>query len=118
METVKVMMELPALPEGWEYTGECRHPLKGEHYFYTSGTTIQCAGHDFTEQRQCIVRKVKWKPADGEKFYYVTAMMDVSRATYCTINAADLAESAGNCFKTQEEAEVVASKFKKILAGE
>lgn len=118
METVKVMVEMPALPEGWEYTGEFRLPLKGEIYFYPYGGTIQRAGHDFTEQRQYIVRKAKWKPADGEKFYYVTAMMDVSRATYCTINAADLAESAGNCFKTREEAEVAASKFKKILAGE
>lgn len=118
METVKVMMELPALPEGWEYTGEFRLPLHGERYFCIHSSKIELAGLYLPEHRQYIVRKAKWKPANGEKFYYVTAMMDVSRATYCPINAADLAESAGNCFKTREEAEVVASKFKKILAGE
>ena len=117
METVKVMVEMPALQEGWEYTGEFRLPLKGESYFYPYGGTIQRAGHDFTEQRQYIVRKAKWKPADGEKFYYVTAMMDVSRATHFSVNSSYMVYG-GNCFKTREEAEVAASKFKKILAGE
>lgn len=106
METVKVTTELPALPEGWEYTGEFRVPLKGE------------AGADLSEQCQFIVRKVKWKPAIGERFYYVTPVTgiswDIARQAYL---GEDLA-SSGNCFKTREEAEVAASKFKKILAGE
>lgn len=33
MQNITVLMELPAPPDGWNYTGEFRIPEKGESYF-------------------------------------------------------------------------------------
>lgn len=112
METVKVMMELPALPEGWEYTGEFRPPEDGEHFF-NNPAIAQAVGVYYCCKH--IVRKAKWVPVQGEYYYWVRANGKVERWNCCTD---DKLVAFGNCFKTREEAEVVASKFKKLLAGE
>lgn len=113
METVKVTVELPALPEGWEYTGEFRLPERGEYYSYNAKPTL--VELDFMHGLSLIIRKAKWKPVYGEYYYFVKANGKVAGWTCRTY---DMRVVVGNCFKTREEAEVVASKFKNILAGE
>jgi hypothetical protein len=55
--TVNVEISLPALPEGYEYTGEYRKPKAGEH-FLTYQEKIDQAGFDFATNSYAIVRRV------------------------------------------------------------
>ena len=54
--TVKVEMELPAPPEGYEYTGEYRRPLEGEIHLDCAGVS-KTATHDYVVSSYPILRK-------------------------------------------------------------
>jgi len=51
----KIEMDMPELPDGWEYTGECRVPVDGE---------LPRNDVEFSSLCCPIVRRVqKWRPA-------------------------------------------------------
>lgn len=56
---VRVMLDLPGLPEGYEYTGEFRVPKRDELYA-VDGTVLNV--HEVTPQ---LIVKVRWIPPKG-----------------------------------------------------
>lgn len=61
----KITMDMPDLPDGWEYTGEWRHPKEGERYMFTDDVLGQPsrAAVDFQSLPYPIVRR-KWSPPE------------------------------------------------------
>ncbi len=58
---VKVEMELPELPEGYEYTGEYR-PARADEW-HMDGNDELSQSYDTTMGSYLIVRKSKWRKA-------------------------------------------------------
>lgn len=57
-----------------------------------------------------------WRPEEGEWYWYVSDSFAAGSTTYIPNSYCDAARIAtGNCFRTKEEAEAMAEKFKKIL---
>lgn len=60
----------------------------------------------------------KWKPKENDSYYYIDHYADIVPDTWdgCNVDAARY--NFGNCFRTEEEAKVMAEKVKKLLKGE
>lgn len=58
-----------------------------------------------------------WKPAIGEGYWYVGRLLmpDIETNDGCFID--DELINSGNCFKTKEEAQAMADKFKEVIKG-
>ena len=114
MKTVKIEMELPEPPEGFEYTGEYRVPNHAEPYLCES--VAYCNnGHSKCPEPVFILRKKRWRAEQGEYFWYVTTMtgcLDKAQDRWCM---ADSLYAIGNYFQTQEQAQQALDKFKQIL---
>lgn len=91
---MKVTVELPELPEGWEYTGEYRVAKNGE--------CIQCYDGEPCLQDGTIVglhhiiRKTKWTPEDGKRYWQVVF--------YCFFDQYNQLNPHAVAFKTQADA--------------
>lgn len=59
-----------------------------------------------------------WKPAVGEDYWLVGESFEPIRETNDGVPGDDEIINSGNCFKTKEEAQAVADKFRKLLNGE
>lgn len=59
----------------------------------------------------------KWRPKDGEDYYYIISNGIVHLSTWFDYKVDNSRFSIGNCFKTKEEAEIMAEKFIKLLKG-
>ncbi len=113
-DTIEVKMNMPKPPEGYEYTGEYRPAKEDEPWIDPDsgvliGETVACFP---------ILRKTKWKPEEGERYYFVDEMMDVQSYHYESADLDNFLITAGNCFKTQEEAHEMAAKFRKVLQND
>lgn len=64
--------------------------------------------------------KVKWIPAIGEQFYYIstTPTLKARALTYFSEGALKEMADVGNCFRTKEDAEEKVEKIKEVLKGE
>lgn len=60
----------------------------------------------------------KWKPKFDEAYWVITTSGDVNFFIWREGSADKDLFNFGNCFKTKEEAETMAEKFKKLLKGE
>lgn len=67
---MKVEMDMPELPDGWEYTGEVRNVLDGEHYYSGSGIVKWDMGWSQTHSKYPIVRRKPFRIEVGK--WYVT----------------------------------------------
>ena len=119
--TVAVLMNMPVLPDGWEYTGEYRiakeneitaNPFEKEHNMIKKVETYETAG------RMPIVKKKRWRAERHQDYEYITQLGLVMTSTE-TADAEDILRyNAGNYYKpgldsTKEKAE----KIKQILKG-
>lgn len=77
-KTVKVSMELPELPEGYEYTGEYRAAGKGEYYL-VGDSDIETWTRDFpTGSEYPIIRKCEvWRDATAQDVYSALSGVEV-----------------------------------------
>lgn len=57
----------------------------------------------------------KWKPNDNEEYYYILSDGKVRSCAWLDDEIDTSRFIIGNCFKTKEEAEAIAEKFKKLL---
>lgn len=57
----------------------------------------------------------KWKPNDNEEYYYILSDGKVRSCAWLDDEIDNSRFSIGNCFKTEEEAEAMAEKLKKLL---
>ena len=78
-------------------------------------------GVTYTDVKREVEKvKVKWRPAIGEQFYYIstTPTIKARALTYFTEGALKEMTDAGNYFRTKEDAEEKIEKIKEILKGE
>lgn len=61
------------------------------------------------------MKKKKWKPGFGERYYLADSVGRVGVDKNDNIFIDNLRIKSGNCFKTKKEAEAVAKKIRKIL---
>lgn len=60
--------------------------------------------------------KKKWHPKEGEDFYCILSLFDVVCYTYRQkVELCEAFYKLGNCFRTKEEAEEMAEKFRELL---
>lgn len=68
------------------------------------------------EKKQLV--KWRWKPKNEEAYYFIDTNTSVYEIAYDENNINDSINfEVGNCFRTREEAEAMAKKFKKLLKG-
>lgn len=58
-----------------------------------------------------------WKPAVGEDYWFVAAAIMPARDTNDGCYIDDCNINSGNCFKTKDEAQAMADKFKAVIRG-
>lgn len=68
-----------------------------------------------TEKKQLV--DWKWQPEIEEYYYYISSIGKISRTTYLDTNSDRASCKIGNCFRTAEEAEEMAEKYKQLLEG-
>lgn len=68
-----------------------------------------------TEKKQLV--DWKWQPKSKEYYYYISSIGKISRTTYLDTNSDRASCKIGNCFRTAEEAEEMAEKYKQLLKG-
>lgn len=73
-------------------------------------------GKDWDVKKRLLVNW-KYKPKDGEDYYYIISNGIVHLSTWFDYKVDNSRFSIGNCFKTKEEAEIMAEKFIKLLKG-
>lgn len=77
---------------------------------------LHSIGKDWDAEKKQLV-DWKWKPKDGEDYYYILSNGIVHLSTWFDYKVDNSRFSIGNCFKTKEEAEIMAEKFIKLLKG-
>lgn len=75
---------------------------------------LHSIGKDWDSENKQLV-KWKWRPKDGEGYYYIFSNGIVHLSTWFNDKVDNSRFSIGNYFKTKEEAEVMAEKIKKLL---
>lgn len=97
------------------YTGNFRLATKSE--ITQLHEHLHAIGKDWDAEKKQLV-DWKWKPKENDSYYYIDHYADIVPDTWdgCNVDAARY--SFGNCFRTEEEAKVMAEKVKKLLKGE
>lgn len=62
--------------------------------------------------------KVKWRPAENDRYYYIREIGDISSCFWSELSWDYYRFVFNNCFKTKEEAEEKLEKIKEVLKGE
>lgn len=104
--------------EGWQY-----YKLIGDNMYYAdkliaSNITVENALADDWEivgERE-VVEEPKWKPREGELYFYINSNGEIEYRYYKNRNINDKRRicNIGNYFKTDEEAEHMVEKLKVI----
>ncbi len=77
-KTVKVSMELPELPEGFEYTGEYRKVMSGDYYLDLRNKVSQWESDFVCTFEYPIIRKCEvWRDATAQDIYEVLSGKEV-----------------------------------------
>lgn len=62
-----------------------------------------------------FLKKKKWVPKEGEMYWYVSSLGEVFRVEHFNSKFDNDMLNFGNCFKTKEEAAMMASKIRQVL---
>ena len=111
---MKVQIELPEPPEGYEYTGEFRVPKKNEWTLLMESEELICTAIDFQREKRLILREKRWVPGSGEVFYMLAGDGAILREKG-TFTATDTYYQIGNCFKTTKDVKLLLEEFKKAI---
>lgn len=69
--------------------------------------------------RECTIKKIPWKPKDGEIFWFVAINGEVCNTEYSGTSSLNrLRYKSGNCFKTKKEAEQNADRIVAMLESD
>lgn len=74
-------------------------------------------GKDWDAEKKQVV-DWKWEPKEGDDYYYIDNDGDIISDNWDEMPTDADRYNFGNCFRTEEEAEVMAEKVKKLLKGE
>lgn len=62
-----------------------------------------------------IFEKKKWKPKEGDDFYYISFLLATESNRWCDSNTDNRLYNAGNCFQTETECLAKIEQIKDIL---
>lgn len=88
---------------------------KEERKTFTNLLHKHCKDWD-SEKKQLV--DWKWKPKEKDSYYYIDIDGDIMHDTWDDVDEDAGRYNFGNCFRTEEEAKVMAEKVKKLLKGE
>jgi dTDP-4-dehydrorhamnose reductase len=110
---MKIEMEMPEPPKGYEWTGRIAPPTADDHYRTDGGKARRgpIAG------ARPLLRRNRWRAEKGRTYHFVSTTLDVMTASDGREGYSNGLYSAGNYFKTKAEAEVVADKMREVLAA-
>lgn len=112
----KVELELPELPEEYEYTGEYREPIQGESFMDSFGKVHTIRLYEALPPK-LIIRKKRWRARDGDIYWTVSSCVGKKVNSY--IEAGLCHDNhywkMGNYFKTSEEALDARDKIVELL---
>ena len=74
-------------------------------------------GKDWDAEKKQVV-DWKWEPDDGDIYYFLDDIGGVDYDEWNDVEVDANRYNFGNCFRTEEEAEAMAEKVKKLLKGE
>ena len=74
-------------------------------------------GKDWDAEKKQVV-DWKWEPKEGDDYYYIDNDGNIISDNWDEMPTDADRYNFGNCFRTEEEAEVMAEKVKKLLKGE
>jgi len=111
---VKVVYDMPDLPNGWEFTGKIRRTVEGEYTFdFHSQTIIRTTNQAVTG---VVVQPTRWRAHPGDLYHFL-------RDDYMVIHVGDQFNSednsrwrVGNYFQTEEEAVQASEAIQECLA--
>ena len=105
---MKLEIEVPEPPEGYEYTGEYRSSREGELFL---SDRMVLAGRSASPW--LILRKKRWRANNGLHYCYVGTNGDICTTDEYQGYIDNSRYRTGNYFRTKEEAK--ASKFYKVF---
>lgn len=80
---------------------------------------LKSLGFTYSEIKKEVENvKVKWKPTEDDRYYYIREIGDVSSCFWNELSWDYYRFDFNNCFKTIEEAEEKLEKIKEVLKGE
>lgn len=115
----QVTVNLPDLPEGYDYTGEHRHPKYGE--LYLAGGRVLKQSLFGKGAPSFIVEEVdeRWRASYGSVYYTVMqedlSMFVVESEVDSRAPYDDDLHAAGNYFETREKANKAIAAMEKLL---
>lgn len=113
---MKVEIELPELPDGWEYTGEFRRAEHGEYIaMFADNRALVVSAECRADQDVFIVKPKRWRAERHDEYWYFASrgflQSDIENGS--AVDA--LRWKFGNYFKTAQEAEAVLEKVEALL---
>lgn len=113
---MKVEMNLPDLPNGYEYTGEYRFVQKGELYHNcVANGVVEWNTSQTSTLMYCIVKEKRWRAAEGCDYYTMDSTFDVFDCSEDGHAMDDDRYQTGNYFQTKKQAEEASVKIKQLL---
>ena len=80
---------------------------------------LKARGFTYSDIKKEVEKvKVKWKPTEDDRYYYIREIGDVSSCFWNELSWDYYRFDFNNCFKTIEEAEEKLEKIKEVLKGE
>lgn len=77
--------------------------------------TKENAAYPFLMEFYKEIKLPRWKPEFGDYYYFINLRGEILRCEWFDTVDENLGYEFGNCFRTQEEAEVARDKIKEIL---
>lgn len=102
-------------PDKFRFTDSTLQIKEGERWFEARSMMFK-----LLLKGECEVVKLPFKPAEGERYYYVILYCgDVSRTAYMKNCKSDaIRANSGNCYRTEEEAEKHVDEWMSKVYGE
>ena len=116
---VKFDLDMPAPPEGMEYTGERRQVRFGEAFLNYDGAFPKWECKQGTCDSYFILKPKRWRAVRGDTYWAIVGRIDRS----CTVceheekseSLDDLLHESGNYYKTEEEGQRVLDEINALL---
>lgn len=113
---MKVEMNLPDLPNGYEYTGEYRNVTEGEYFLPHLTKKVKLWDDTgYSMAQYCIIREKRWRAEKGETYYALTTDYIVFECTDVRSDLDNDFYQAGNYFQSEKQAEEASIKIKQLL---
>lgn len=110
---MKISVDLPELPKGYEYTGEYRLPNEGCKFLDVMGE-VSYATRASSVMR-FIIRKSRWRAGLNDMYYTIMSGLEIYQLEERGDQEDSRLYGIGNYFKTKEMAQEAVKLYKEAL---